>query len=490
LQYATTMGSMLQNIGKLTEKEAAKQSEQLIKLAGDLTAMYGGRVEDAVRALTGSLKGNNTMLDNYGMAVNDAMIKTKALEMGLISGNEQLTLQSKQAATLALIMEQTADAQGQAAREAEGASGQWRAFTTEIQNLAITLGNVLLPVVTPVVAKIRSVIEFIGKAPEPVQKLIVAMAAVAAAIGPLLLAFGALVPAIQAVGAALLFLSANPIVLVIAAIAALIAGIVLLVQNWDWVKEKAIAAVTMISEYIQEHFPLLYEFFVVWFDLLKTLFMTAWDALKAVVTGAMTAIKTIASGAMAIMKAMFGNDLGAVKGIFSTVWAAIQAVMQGAMAAIIGIIEGINAAINTVADVVRTAKEAFIDFANGLKSFVEPILNRISQLVLGVANAVQTLITKLKNLGKAGRSSSVGGAMGGPKAAGGFVQRGTTYPVGERGVEMFTPNRSGYVVPNSKIGGGTNIYVSVNGDVTGQEIIEKVGRGLIEEFKLTNQIGG
>ena len=48
----------------------------VIELAGDLTAMYGGTTQDAVRALTAALKGNNTMLDNYGMAVNDALVKT------------------------------------------------------------------------------------------------------------------------------------------------------------------------------------------------------------------------------------------------------------------------------------------------------------------------------------------------------------------------------------------------------------------------------
>ena len=79
--------------------------------------MYGGTTADAVRALTGALKGNNTMLDNYGMAVNDAMIKTKALEMGLYDGTGQMDLATKQAATLALIMEQTGAAQGQAARK-------------------------------------------------------------------------------------------------------------------------------------------------------------------------------------------------------------------------------------------------------------------------------------------------------------------------------------------------------------------------------------
>ena len=77
LEYANMMGSMLVNIGGLTEEQAAKQAQTLIELAGDLTAMYGGTTADAVRALTGALKGNNTMLDNYGMAVNDAMLKTK-----------------------------------------------------------------------------------------------------------------------------------------------------------------------------------------------------------------------------------------------------------------------------------------------------------------------------------------------------------------------------------------------------------------------------
>ena len=95
--------------------------------------MFGGTTESAIQALTGALKGNNSMLDNYGMAVNEAMIKTKAMEMGLIAEGEQLDLAGKQAATLALIMEQTGAAQGQAAREAEGASGSMRAFGTEIK---------------------------------------------------------------------------------------------------------------------------------------------------------------------------------------------------------------------------------------------------------------------------------------------------------------------------------------------------------------------
>ena len=192
LEYGNMMGSMLQNIGGLTEKEAAKQSQTLIKLAGDLTAMYGGTTQDAVRALTGALKGNNTMLDNYGMAVNDAMVKTKALEMGLYDGTGQMDLAAKQAATLELIMEQSGAAQGQAARESEGASGSMRAMATELKNLATSFGEILLPVITPFITKINEMVQRFGELDEGAKKNIVTVLGIAAAVGPFLMLLGGL----------------------------------------------------------------------------------------------------------------------------------------------------------------------------------------------------------------------------------------------------------------------------------------------------------
>lgn len=306
LEYANTMGSMLKNIGGLSEAEAAKQSGILIELAGDLTAMFGGTTESAVQALTNALKGNNSMLDNYGMGINDATIKTKALEMGLMEAsassadltkanldiekaqikyNEALkehgsqsieardasnkldlakqklndssekvtgtmSLETKQAATLALIMEQTGDAQGQAAREADGASGSMRTLITELKNLATELGEVLLPIITPFISKLADMMAKFGEMSPATQKMIVALGFIAAAIGPLILiignvitavstimnAFTLLGPALGLAGKAFALLT-GPIGLVIAAIAGIIAVGVALYKNWDKIKE-------------------------------------------------------------------------------------------------------------------------------------------------------------------------------------------------------------------------------------------------------------
>ena len=56
-------------------------------------------------------------------------------------------------------MEQTADAQGQAGREAwNGASGSMRALTTELKNVATEIGEVLLPIITPLIVKIKEMV--------------------------------------------------------------------------------------------------------------------------------------------------------------------------------------------------------------------------------------------------------------------------------------------------------------------------------------------
>ena len=64
LEYSNTMGAMLKNIGGLSEQEAAKTAGNLVELAGDLRAMFGGTTESAIQALTGALKGNYSIERN------------------------------------------------------------------------------------------------------------------------------------------------------------------------------------------------------------------------------------------------------------------------------------------------------------------------------------------------------------------------------------------------------------------------------------------
>ena len=61
-----------------------------------------------------------------------------------------------------------------------------------------------------------------------------------------------------------------------------------------------------------------------------------------------------------------------------------------------------------------------------------------------------------------------GSLFGGFLANGGPAQAGRSYIVGEEGPELFTPNTSGTVSPNSSLGGSTNIVVNV--DASGSNV--------------------
>lgn len=197
------------------------------------------------------------------MAVNEAMIKTKALEMGLIEEGDQIDLTTKQAATLALIMEQTGAAQGQAAREADSASGTLRALGTELKNIGEELGGVLLPIFTPLLGKLKEAIQRFKELSPEQQENIVKIGLLIAAIGPLITVLGTLSKGtsniidlggklignwgnIQSAGALLttglskgIGFLLSPQGLILIGIAAVIAAGVLLYKNWDTVKEKA-----------------------------------------------------------------------------------------------------------------------------------------------------------------------------------------------------------------------------------------------------------
>jgi len=105
----------------------------------------------------------------------------------------------------------------------------------------------------------------------------------------------------------------------------------------------------------------------------------------------------------------------------------------------------------------------------------------IAGSVMSVVNAIKSLISIVANnpivKGVAGLVSN---AFGGFRAGGGSVMSGTPYVVGERGAELFVPNSSGTIVPNSGIGGGTTINLVVNGAIdaegTARTIIDVLNR--------------
>ena len=72
----------------------------------------------------------------------------------------------------------------------------------------------------------------------------------------------------------------------------------------------------------------------------------------------------------------------------------------------------------------------------------------------------------------------LGSRIGNRRANGGSVMSGSSYLVGERGPEMFSPGVSGMITPNHALGGSTNVIVNVDASGSSVEGDEENGREL------------
>ena len=119
-----------------------------------------------------------------------------------------------------------------------------------------------------------------------------------------------------------------------------------------------------------------------------------------------------------------------------------------------------------------------------------------STIETGLVDAIEGAINGTKTLGDVARSvfseiqrslirvgvnaflSGLPGIGGFFRANGGPVSAGKSYMVGERGPEMFVPNTGGRIIPNSDMGGSTNVVVNVDASGSSVETDEEQGRQL------------
>lgn len=93
------------------------------------------------------------------------------------------------------------------------------------------------------------------------------------------------------------------------------------------------------------------------------------------------------------------------------------------------------------------------DFGRAMRDILRQV---IADLIAAIAKAaILKGLLSLTGFGAAGTGGIFGSALrslAGVRAKGGPVEDGKTYLVGERGPELFTPQRDGEIIPNNKIG--------------------------------------
>jgi len=134
----------------LTGTDLSGFSTELVTLSSDMSSFFNTSPQDAAAAIGSALRGEYEPIRRYGVLIDDASLKTEALELGIYDGNGALTAQQKTLAVNALIYKKTKDAQGDFARTSDGLANQQRILTATFEDVKAKLGTALLPIMTAV----------------------------------------------------------------------------------------------------------------------------------------------------------------------------------------------------------------------------------------------------------------------------------------------------------------------------------------------------
>ena len=154
-ELGTLIGAQLKNGGTAMDELAPKTNE-LITTGADLASMFGGTTADAVGALSSALKGERDPIEAYGVSLNQAKIDAEAASLGFAKVGGTLSAEATQAATLSLIMKQTADAHGNFASEADTLAGKQQRLNAVWENGKTQIGAALLPAVSALTGALLS----------------------------------------------------------------------------------------------------------------------------------------------------------------------------------------------------------------------------------------------------------------------------------------------------------------------------------------------
>lgn len=137
------------------------------------------------------------------------------------------------------------------------------------------------------------------------------------------------------------------------------------------------------------------------------------------------------------------------------------------------------------AEIVKILDALSVDYENNLKERTKVTKIQLDEVV----NAYEEAQKQIERIQKRFSPSS---AIKGARASGGFVESGSTYMVGERGAELFSPTSSGYITPNNKMsGGGGGVIINVQGNFVGsEEEAEKFGDMILRKLQSHSAVIG
>ena len=263
------------------------------------------------------------------------------------------------------------------------------------------------------------------------------------------------------------------------------------IKNW---KNSAISTFNLVKNGIKNIITDIKRTIEKELDIISIIFILQMNRIRNFLSIIWNSISNFVSRKINTIKKNISKGLNFVQSIWNTTWGVIKSLTNTALSAIRKFVKtGMTKVSSTVTNFVQPFKDAFSKVWEGVKNVTnsawDGIKNSVTSGINFIINKLNSFIRKANEIAK--KSSDVPGISASsipqlgtiPKLAdGGIVTEPTLSLIGEAGPEAVVPLNN-----NNTPAMGT-INITVNGDVSGQELIDKVKQGIARDAAFNNAI--
>ena len=386
LAGANKMGSLYQGAG-VSVQDSMKMSAEAIQRATDVASIMGIDTSFALESVAGMAKGNFTMMDNLGVAMNDTALNAYALEKGIGKTTQQMSMQEKVSLATQMFLEKTAKYAGNYAKENETLAGSINTTKKAFQDFMSGGGN-MQNFITSLIgtAKIAApeIVKILPEIVNGISQLIQQLAPVVAELLPTLVP--AIVNAAVSIMNALVQQLPTLIQVLVSALPQFIQGII----------QIAIGLIQALPQIINILIPAIPQIV----NSLVTA-LTAPDSLTAIIMGSIALFMALLQAIPVIITALVNAIPTIVTNIITTLTRPefIQGLVRSGVQLIAGLVGGIGSMIGSVLGAAGKIIGAIAGVLTP-SSLLNIGINLIKGLWQGINDVKSWIIDKIKGFGK------------------------------------------------------------------------------------------
>lgn len=496
LQGANKMGSLFQGAGFEIE-ESMEMSAESMQRASDIASIMGISTTDALAAVTGMAKGNLTMMDNLGVAMNDTTLNAYALEKGIGKTTQQMSIQEKVGLAQQLFMEKTSKYAGNYAKENETLSGSLNTTKKAFDNLLAGEGDV-----EDFIDSLVNTIEIaIPKIVEILPNLVKSIGAILEAIVPALnAALPVLIPALIQAAQQLIQALVNAMPMVVQT---LLQALPTLINAFIKLFLAILQALPAIYRTIAQAIPAIVDAIVMGITSPESLtalimgsvelFLAIVESIPLIIPPLVEAIPTILKHIVATLTSsqFIGAMINAGVRLLRSIISAVPRIL-GSVGRAVGDIFNVIKDTLAPSNLVRIGKDMITGLWDGIQSMggwiKDKIIGFVKDKIPGPVKKVLGISSPSKLFAKFGRNIDEGLAKGVEQKAG-TVENAVNKMANSAIAGMITPaiNPTVAFSPSSAIGAGPGVGGITNQNVSIQTVALGDATAVKEFFKQLNQ---